>query len=159
MLSGGRPSSESTVSIAVHAHSAQIERCNAKCLAADFAIPAIEAPEIQIRLAVRQASGLDGVRVVHKEKENIAVAGVKRGGVLGDIHERIVRHGRPIQNARHFPHGIARAVARDLHHGGDKLMVPDAAVVRSGHGAQFNASVFRFQRLHKLGAMRQQAML
>jgi hypothetical protein len=86
--------------------------------------------------------------------KNVAVAGIKRGGVLRDVHERIVRHGRPIQHAGDLPHRIAGAVSGDAHDGGDKLMVPDAAIVRAGHGAKLNAAIVRFQRLHKLGAVR-----
>src|SRR6267142_2039104 len=51
------------------------------------------------------------------------------------------------------------SVARDLHHGGDELVVPDAAVIRAGHGAKLDAAVIGFQCFHKLGAMRKQAVL
>ena len=70
-----------------------------------------------------------------------------------------MRHGRPIQNARHLPHGIADAIARDLHDGGDKFMVPDAPVVRAGHGAKLNAPILGFQCLHQFAAMTDKAML
>jgi hypothetical protein len=83
ILSGGRPSS----CIAVHTDGAETETRNAQRLAADLRIPAIEATEVQIRVAIRKASGFDRVVVVHKKQEHIAVAGEKRGGVFGDIDE------------------------------------------------------------------------
>src|SRR5713226_4708199 len=51
-----------------------------------------------------------------------------------------MRHGRPIQHARHLPHGVAGAVARDVDHGGDKLVIPDAAIIRPGYGAAFHGA-------------------
>ena len=73
---------------------------------------------------------------------------------LVDLDERVVRHGRPVEQARHLPARIARALAGDLHDRGDQLMVPDAAIVRAGDGAQFDPPVVRLQRLHQLGPVR-----
>ena len=68
----------------------------------------------------------------------ISAGDATRGGaILRDVDEGIVRHSRPIQHARHLPHGVSRAVASNPHDGGDKLVIPDAAIVRAGHGAQF----------------------
>ena len=145
--------------IAVHADGAEIERGDAERLRSDFAVPAIEAPEIQIRRSIRQTSGLDRMGVVDQKQKHVAVAGVKRRGVLGDVHEGIMRHGVPVEHARHLPPCIAGAVARDLHDGGDKFVIPDAAIVRPGHGAKLDAAVIGFQGFHQFGAMRQQAVL
>jgi hypothetical protein len=38
-------------------------------------------------------------------------------------------------------------------------VVPDAAIVRPGHGTQLDAAVIGFQRFHQFGAMRPQAVL
>jgi hypothetical protein len=54
---------------------------------------------------------------------------------------------------------VASAVARDLDHGGDKLVVPDAAIVRPGDGTKLDATVIGFQRFHQFGAVRQQTVL
>ena len=145
--------------IAVHADGAEIERGDAERLRADLAVPAVEPPEIQVRVAVRQTPGLDRMRVVDQKQEHVAVAGVERGRVLGHVHERVVGHGRPVQHAGNLPARVACAVARDLHHGGDQLMVPDAAIVRAGDGAKLDPAVLGLQRLHQLGAVRQQAVL
>ena len=122
-------------------------------------VPAIEAAEIQVRRSVRQASGLDRMGVVDQKQEHVAVAGIERRGVLGDVHERVVGHRRPVQHARHFPPCVAGAVARDVHHGGDKLVIPDAAIFRAGDGAKLDATVIGFQRFHQFGAVGEQAML
>src|SRR3546814_5424051 len=58
-----------------------------------------------------------------------------------------------------LPARVAGAVARDVHHGCDQLMVPDPAVVWTGHGAQLGAAVLGLERLHQFGAVRQQAVL
>jgi len=52
--------------IAVHADGPKIEARDAECLAANFAVPAIKSPEVQIRRSVRQAPGLDRVGVVNQ---------------------------------------------------------------------------------------------
>src|SRR5713101_6413749 len=72
-----------TPEIAVHAHRPEIKRSDAKGLRSNFRVPAIEAPEIQIRRSVRQASRLDRMGIVDQKQEYIAVAGIKRRGILG----------------------------------------------------------------------------
>jgi len=64
-----------------------------------------------------------------------------------------MRHGRPIQYTRHLPHGVAGAVARDVGHGGDKFVIPDAAIIRAGDGAKCEATVIGFQCFQQLGAV------
>ena len=91
--------------------------------------------------------------IVHQKQEHIAITSVKRRGILGDVHERIMRHGRPIQHARHLPHGVAGAVARDVNHGGDKLVIPDAAIVRTGDSAKCEATVIGFQCFQQLSGV------
>ena len=44
-------------------------------------------------------------------------------------------------------------------HGGDQLVIVDAAIVWAGDGAQFDAAVHRLQRLHLLGPMGGQPVL
>src|SRR5712692_11269587 len=92
-----------TPEIAIHAHRPEIERGDAERLRSDFRVPTIEAPKVQVWRSVRQASRLDRMGVVHQKQEYIAVAGIKRRGILGDVHERIMRHGRPIQHTRNLP--------------------------------------------------------
>ena len=75
-----------TPQIAVHADGPQIKRGDAEGLRSDFAVPAVKSPEIQIRRSIRQTSSLDRVGVVHQKQEHVAVAGVQRRGVLGDVH-------------------------------------------------------------------------
>lgn len=84
---------------------------------------------------------------------------MERGGVLGHFDERIVRHGRPIEQARHLPSRVACPFAGDFHDRGDQLMVPDAAIVAAGDGAQLYPPVIGFQRLHQLGSVRKQSVL
>ncbi len=48
------------------------------------------------------------------------------------------------------------AVARNTLHGGDQLVIPDAAVVRPGDCTQRDPAVIGFQRLHQRGPVRQQ---
>ena len=145
--------------IAVLAHRAEIEAGDAERLGADLGVPAIEPPEIEIGRAVRQPPGLDRVEVVDQEQEHVAIGGIERRGVLGDVDARIVDAGRPVEHARHLPAGVAGAVAGDALHGRDQLMVEDAAIVRAGDGAQLDAAVLDLQRLDLLGAMRGQAVL
>src|SRR6185312_16627934 len=82
--------------VAVHADGAEIEGSDAERLRADLAVPAIEAAEVEVGIAVRQAARLDGVRVVDEEEEDVAVAGIERRRVLGDVDDWIVGHGRPV---------------------------------------------------------------
>ena len=145
--------------IAVHADGAEIEARNTKRLAADFAVPAIKSPEIQVRRSIRQPPRFDRVGIVDQKQEHVAVTGVKGRCVLGDVHEGIMRHGLPVEHARHLPSGVAGAIACDLHDGGNEFVVPDAPIVRPGDGAKLNASVVGFQGFDKLAAMREQAVL
>jgi hypothetical protein len=96
--------------------------------------------------------------VVYQKQEHVAVAGVKRGGVL-DVDEGVMRHRLPVEHARDLPPCIAGPVARDVDHGGDKFVIPDAAIVRAGDRAKLDASVTGFQGLHLLAAMGQQTVL
>src|SRR6266478_3248312 len=96
-----------TPEIAVHAHCPKIKRSDAEGLRSNFRVPAIEAPKVQVWGSVRQASRLDRMGIIHQKQEHVAVAGVKRRGILSDVYERIMRHGRSIQHARHLPHGVA----------------------------------------------------
>ena len=68
---------------AVHADGAKVEAGNPERLAADFTVPAIKSPEIQIRRSIRQTPRLDRVGVVDQKQEHVAVAGVERSRVLG----------------------------------------------------------------------------
>jgi hypothetical protein len=54
---------------------------------------------------------------------------------------------------------VAGAVAGDLHHRFDQFMIPDAAVVRPRHRAQFDATVIGLKRLHQFGAVFDQTVL
>ena len=71
----------------------------------------------------------------------------------------IVDAGRPVEHAGHLPARVAGTVAGDPLHRLDQLVVEDAAIVRAGDGAQFDAAVLDLQRLHLLGAVRGQAVL
>jgi len=70
-----------------------------------------------------------------------------------------MRHCLPVEHARDLPPCIAGPVARDVNHGGDEFVIPDAAIVRAGDRAKLDASVTGFQRLHLLAAMGQQTVL
>ena len=131
--------------IAILADGAEIEARHAERLRADLGIPAIEAAEIEVGRAVRQPAGLDRIQVVDQEQEDVAIRGIERRRVLGDVDARIVDAGRPVEHAGHLPAGVARAVAGDALHRRDQFMVEDAAIVRAGDGAQLDAAVIRPQ--------------
>ncbi len=97
--------------------------------------------------------------VIDQKQEHVAVGGVERGRVLGDIDIGIVLHRVPVEHARHLPSHIARAVSGDLAHGADKLVVPDATIVRPGDGAQFQPAIVGFKGLDQFAVMIDQAML
>jgi hypothetical protein len=99
------------------------------------------------------------VGVIDQEEEDVMIRCVERGGILGHLDERIMGHGRPVEQAGHLPACVAGAVARDLHHRRDQLMVPDAAIIGTGDGAQFDAAVLGLQHLHQFGPVRQQPVL
>ena len=145
--------------VAVLANGTQVKRREAEGLRSDFAVPGIEAPEIKIRFTVRQTARLDGVGVTDQKKEHVAVAGVKRGRVLGDIDIGVVLHRAPIQHARHFPEGVTCAITRDLAHGTDKFVIPDTAIVWPGHSPKFRAAVLGDKGFDEFAAMIIQAML
>src|SRR5450631_4065823 len=111
------------------------------------------------RLRFTQTAGLNGVGVVHQKQEHVAVAGVKRDSVLGDVDEGVMRHRLPVEHARDLPPRVAGSIARDVNHGGDKFVIPDAAIVRAGNRAKLDAAVTGFQGLHLLAAMGQQTVL
>src|SRR3546814_12681615 len=77
--------------------SSDLEGRDAERLRADLAVPRVEAPEIEIGIAVRQFARLDRMRVVDEEQEDIAVAGIERRRVLGNVDERVVGHRRPVE--------------------------------------------------------------
>src|SRR5450631_4748916 len=126
--------------IAVHADGPEIKRGDAERLRSNLAVPAIEAAKIQVRRTIPQTSRLDRMGVVHQKQEHVAVAGVKRRGLLGDVDEWVMRHRLPGEHARDLPPCIAGPVARDVNHGGDKFVIPDAAIVRAGDRAKLDAS-------------------
>lgn len=70
-----------------------------------------------------------------------------------------MHHGRPVERSGHFPARVAHPVAGDLHHSRDQFIVPDAPIVGAGDSAKLGSPVLGFQRLHLLGAVRQQAVL
>ena len=148
-----------TPDVAIHAYGAEIEARHAERLRADLAVPAVEAAEVEVGIAVGQPSGFDRMRVVDQEQEDVTVRGVERRGVLGHFDERVVGHGRPVEQTRHLPARVASAVAGNPHHRLDQFVIPDAAIVGAGDGTQFDAAIIRLQRLHQFGAFRQQAVL
>jgi hypothetical protein len=125
----------------------------------DLGVPAVEAPKIEVGRTVLQAAGFDGVQVIDQEQEDVAIGGIERRGVLGDVDARIVDTGRPVEYARHLPAGVTRAVAGDALHGFHEFCVEDPAVIRPRYGAQFRAAVVGFQRLDLLGPVGGQAVL
>ena len=145
--------------IAVLADGAEIEARHAERLRADLRVPAIEAAEVEVGRAVGQPPGLDRVEVVDQEQKHIAIRGVERRRVAGDIDARVVDARRPVEHAGHLPARVARAVAGDPLHGPDELMVVDAAIVRAGDGAQLDPAVVGLERLDLLGPMRGQPVL
>lgn len=145
--------------VSILADRAEVEARHAKCLGADLGVPAVEAPEVEIRRSVRQTAGLDRVQVIDEEEKDVAVRSIERRRVLGDVDARIVDAGRPVEHARHLPAGVARAVAGDALHGFDQFCVEYPPIIRAGDGAQFHAAVVGFQRLDLLGAIGCQAIL
>ena len=148
-----------TPDVAVHADRAEIEGGHAECLCADLAVPAVEAAEEQVRVAIGQPARLDRMGIIDQEQEHVAVASIERGGVLGHLDMRVMGHGRPVEQPRHLPARVAGAVAGDPHDGLDQLMVPDPAIVGAGHRTQLGPPVLGLQRLHQLAAMREQPVL
>ncbi len=65
---------------------------------------------------------------------------VERRRILGDLDERIVDYGGPVERARHLPARIAHPVARDPHHRADQLVVPNTAVIGIGYRAQLDTA-------------------
>jgi hypothetical protein len=78
-----------TPEIAIHAHRPEIKRSDAEGLRSNFRVPTIEAPKVQVWRSVRQASRLDGMGIIHQKQEHVAVAGIKRRGILSDVHDQI----------------------------------------------------------------------
>ena len=145
--------------IAVLAHRAQVEAGDAERPRANFGIPTVEAAEVEVGRAVGQTPRLDGIQIVDQEQEHVAVRGVERRGFLGDVDVRVVDPARPVERAGHLPAGVAGAVACDAAHRLHQLVVKNAAVVRSGDGAQLLPAVFGLKSLHLLGAVRHQPVL
>ena len=77
--------------IAVLADGPEIEARDAERLGADLGVPAIEAAEVEVGRAVRQPPRLDRIEVVDQEQEDVAVRGIERGRVLGDVDPRDCR--------------------------------------------------------------------
>jgi hypothetical protein len=82
---------------------------NAEHLVADRAVPAVEAPEMHLGRSVRQPPRFDRVGAVDRKQEQVAVAGVESGGVLGHVNKWTIGHGRRIQYALHLPPRVAGA--------------------------------------------------
>src|SRR3546814_15343557 len=125
--------------VAVHADRAEIERRHAEGLRTHLAVPAIEAAEVEVGVAIGKAAGLDRMGVINQEEEDIAIGSIEGGRILGHLDERVVRPGRPVEQTRHLPSRIARALAGDLHYPSAHIMVHDAAIVRASGGPQFRS--------------------
>ncbi len=145
--------------VAVLADGAEIETRDTECLRAHLGVPAIKAAEEQVGRAIGQRARLDRVHVVDQEEEDVAVRGVERRGVLGDVDHRIVDAGRPVEHTRDLPARVADAIACDTLHGRDQLMIVDAAIVRTGDGAQLGATVGNLHRLDLFRAVIGEAVL
>jgi len=102
--------------VTVLANGAQLEAGDAQRLGAHLGIPAVKTPKVEVRGAVGQPPRLDRILIVHQKQEDVAVRGIKRGGVTADRDIRVIDPGRPVQDARHLPARIARAIARDALH-------------------------------------------
>jgi len=99
--------------VSILAHGAQTEARHAKRLRADLAVPGIEAAEEQVGRAIGKPAGFNRIQIVNEEQERVAVAGIERCGVLGDVNARIVDPCRPVQKAGNLRPFIAGAVACD----------------------------------------------
>jgi hypothetical protein len=105
--------------ISVHTDGAKVEARHAQRLGAHLGVPAIEAPEIEVWIAVGQAASLDRMSVIDQKEKDVPVRGVEGGGILGHFHERIVGHAGPVEQTGHLPAGVAHAIPSDLHHRAD----------------------------------------
>ena len=149
--------------VPVLADRAQVEARHAERLGADLGVPAVEPAEVEIGRSVGQPPGFDRVEIIDQKQEDVAIRRIERGRILRDVDVRVVDPGRPVEHARNLPACVAGAVASDLLHRFDKLMVVDPAVVGAGHGAQFEAApgnwIVGFERLDLLGSVGGQPVL
>lgn len=65
----------------------------------------------------------------------------------------IVDAGRPIQRPRHLPSRVVGAIAGDPLNCRDQFVIIDLAIVRTGDGAEIDASTIGLERLDLLGSM------
>src|SRR5690606_16608396 len=108
--------------VAVLAYRPQVEAGDAERLGAHLGVPGVEAAEVKVGRAVRQATRLDRVQVVDEEQEHVAVGGVEGRRVARDVDLRVVDAGRPVQHARNLPARVAGAVPGDAADGRDQFM-------------------------------------
>ena len=120
-------------------------------------------------MAANVAAGLDGMRRGLQPPpavEAFSGAGclitaqqLLIGGALGFclqiLFDAVTLGGQVLANGM----GLSLAYNIDPLHGGDKLMVVDAAVVRAGDRAQFNAPVLDLERLDQFSSMLGQPVL
>ena len=145
--------------IAVLADRPEIETGDAERLRADLRIPAIESPKEQVRRAVRQLARLNRIAIVDEEQKHVAVGGIERRRLLSHVDIRAVDARRPVEHAGDLPARVADAIARDPLDRRDQLVVVDTAIVGTGDGPQFSASVGGLEHLDLLGPVRGQAVL
>ena len=140
-------SSKSSTKVAILADRPEIEARDPERSCADLGVPAIEAAEVEVGRAVRQPPRLDRIKVVNQKQEDVAVRGIQRGRVSGDVDPRIVDARRPVEHAGDFPARIVSAVSGDTLHGFDQFMVIYTTIVATGDCAQFNTSVLNLECL------------
>ena len=99
-----------TPDISVLTHRAQVKAGNPERFRADFGVPGVKAPEIEIRRSVLQLAGLDRIAVVDQEQEDIAIRRVERGRVPGDVDIGMIDACRPVERAGNFSQGIPGAI-------------------------------------------------
>src|SRR3546814_4176025 len=109
--------------VAVNADRAEIERRHAEGLRTHLAVPAIEAAEVEVGVAIGKAAGLARMGVINQEEDDIAIGRLEGGRLLGHLDERVVRHGRPFEPPSHLPSRIARALAGSRHDRSSPLTV------------------------------------
>ena len=148
-----------TPQTAVGAYAAQIESRDPERFGADFTVPGVEPSKIKVGIAIRELAGLDRVRVVHEEQENVPVRCVERGRLPGDIDMRVVGHAAPVERSRHLPARVADAIAGKGHHRLDQFPVEDPAIFRSGRRAQFGATILGLEQFDLLAPVVDQPML
>ena len=76
--------------VAVLADRAQVEAGNAQHLGPHLGVPAVEPAEEQVGRAIGQFPGLDRVQIIDQEQEDVAIGGIERRRVLGDVDIGVV---------------------------------------------------------------------